>query len=91
MGRTNAIMVAATKQHTGKSTVCLAFVAGLIEKKLNVGFIKPVGQQHVRVKGEAGSGSEGGAGGGAGGGEGGAGTIRVDKDCRLFKVIGSCT
>ena len=49
MGRTNAIMVAATKQHTGKSTVCLAFVAGLLAKKLKVGFLKPVGQEHVPV------------------------------------------
>jgi len=50
-----AVMVAATKQHVGKTTSCLAIVQGLLEKyggtqaSSSVGFIKPVGQQHVSV------------------------------------------
>ena len=44
------IFVAATKQHVGKTTLSLALMSGLIKKRFNqVGFIKPVGQEHVRV------------------------------------------
>mmetsp|Transcript_15676 Transcript_15676/g.24397 ORF Transcript_15676/g.24397 Transcript_15676/m.24397 type:complete len:390 (-) Transcript_15676:108-1277(-) len=47
-----AIFVAATKQHVGKTTVSLAVTSGLLKRfsKSGVGFIKPVGQQHVPVK-----------------------------------------
>ena len=39
------IMVAATKQHVGKTTSCLALMSGLRKKFDNrVGFLKPVGQ-----------------------------------------------
>jgi len=44
------IYVAATKQHVGKTSVSLALVSGLQKRFEKVGFIKPVGQQHVEVK-----------------------------------------
>ena len=43
------IYVAATKQHVGKTTTSLALMAGLQKRFPKVGFIKPVGQQHVTV------------------------------------------
>jgi len=48
------IFVAATRQHTGKTTVSLALMKGLKRRFERVGFIKPVGQQHIPVKNEAG-------------------------------------
>lgn len=46
------IFVAATKQHVGKTTTSLSLVSGLIKQFGDkVGFIKPVGQQHVPVTG----------------------------------------
>lgn len=50
MGRyQRPIFVAATKQHVGKTTVSLALMSGLKKRFDKVGFIKPVGQQHVEV------------------------------------------
>jgi len=46
------IYIAGTKQHAGKTTVSLALVSGLQKIYGKVGFIKPVGQQHVKVKSE---------------------------------------
>ncbi|KAL9190730.1 hypothetical protein ACHAXT_000436 [Thalassiosira profunda] len=43
------IFVAATKQHVGKTTTSLALMSGLQKRFPKVGFIKPVGQQHVTV------------------------------------------
>lgn len=43
------IFVAATKQHVGKTTTCLALLSGLQKRFGRVGFLKPVGQQHVEV------------------------------------------
>jgi hypothetical protein len=43
------IFVAATKQHVGKTTNCLALLSGLQKRFNKVGFLKPVGQQHVEV------------------------------------------
>jgi len=43
------IFVAATKQHVGKTTTSLAIMSGLQKRFDKVGFIKPVGQQHVTV------------------------------------------
>ncbi|KAL7575839.1 hypothetical protein ACA910_003160 [Epithemia clementina (nom. ined.)] len=43
------IYVAATRQHVGKTTVSLALTSGLKKRFDKVGFIKPVGQQHVPV------------------------------------------
>lgn len=44
------IFVAATRQHVGKTTCSLALMSGLIKRYEKVGFLKPVGQQHVEVK-----------------------------------------
>ena len=63
------IFVAATKQHVGKTSVSLALMSGLKKRYDKVGFIKPVGQQHVEVKSASHSDS----------------TIRVDKDVCLMK------
>jgi BioD-like phosphotransacetylase family protein len=41
--------VAATKQHVGKTSTSLALLSGLQKRFDKVGFIKPVGQQHVPV------------------------------------------
>lgn len=45
----NAIFIAATGQNVGKTTLCLGLIAGLKKRFSNVGFIKPVGQQHVKI------------------------------------------
>jgi len=47
--RPRPIFVAATKQHVGKTTTSLALMSGLQKRFEKVGFIKPVGQQHVTV------------------------------------------
>lgn len=47
--RKKAIFVAATGQHVGKTTLCLGLIAGLKKRYPSVGFIKPVGQQHVKI------------------------------------------
>lgn len=49
------IFVAATKQHIGKTSVSLALLSGLQKRFDKVGFIKPVGQQHVPVDGGGGT------------------------------------
>mmetsp|Transcript_10430 Transcript_10430/g.13224 ORF Transcript_10430/g.13224 Transcript_10430/m.13224 type:complete len:457 (-) Transcript_10430:150-1520(-) len=47
------IYVAATSQHVGKTTTCLALMTGLKKRfPQSVGFLKPVGQQHVPVYSE---------------------------------------
>ena len=45
------LFIAATRQHVGKTTVALAVMSGLKKRFGRVGFIKPVGQQHVPVDG----------------------------------------
>eukprot|EP00978_Attheya_sp_CCMP212_P005534 scaffold12431_cov57-Attheya_sp.AAC.9 len=53
MGRyQRPIYVAATRQHVGKTSVSLALVSGLQKRFDKVGFVKPVGQQHVTVNSE---------------------------------------
>lgn len=49
MGK-QAIFIAATGQNVGKTTTCLGLISGLRKRFSQVGFIKPVGQQHVTVK-----------------------------------------
>lgn len=44
------IFIAATRQHVGKTTVSLAVLSGLQKRFDKIGFIKPVGQQHVKVE-----------------------------------------
>ena len=44
------LFIAATRQHVGKTTVSLAVLSGLRKRFGDrVGFVKPVGQQHVPV------------------------------------------
>lgn len=38
------------RQHVGKTTASLGIISGLQKRFDNVGFIKPVGQQHERTK-----------------------------------------
>jgi dethiobiotin synthetase len=51
--KSRPIFVAATKQHVGKTTTSLALMSGLQKRFSKVGFIKPVGQQHVTVYSQA--------------------------------------
>ena len=46
-----AVFVAATKQHVGKTSTSLGILSGLTKRFNKVGFIKPVGQQHLQVEG----------------------------------------
>ena len=52
--RRRPIYVAATHQHVGKTTTSLALLSGLSKRFDRVGFIKPVGQQHVPRRGTSG-------------------------------------
>jgi phosphate acetyltransferase len=45
----NAIFIGATGQNVGKTTTCLGLISGLRKRFPKVGFIKPVGQQHVTI------------------------------------------
>ncbi|MCB1109172.1 MAG: AAA family ATPase [Chlamydiia bacterium] len=45
-----AFFIASTGQHVGKTTTCLGLVSGLNNYFQNVGFQKPVGQEHVEVE-----------------------------------------
>lgn len=49
MNKKNSIFIAATGQNVGKSTLCLGIIAGLKKRFSSVGFIKPIGQQHVKI------------------------------------------
>lgn len=49
MYRKNSIFIAATGQNVGKTTLCLGIISGLKKRYPSVGFIKPVGQQHVKI------------------------------------------
>ncbi len=46
----HSIFIAATGQNVGKTTLCLGIMAALHKHFPSVGFIKPVGQQHVLVE-----------------------------------------
>jgi phosphate acetyltransferase len=45
----SAIFIGATGQNVGKTTICLGIIAALKKRFTSVGFIKPVGQQHVKI------------------------------------------
>lgn len=45
-----SIFIGATGQDVGKTTLCLGIIAALRKRFHSVGFIKPVGQQHVTVE-----------------------------------------
>ena len=42
--------VASTGQHVGKTTTCLGLVSGLKKRFSSVGFMKPIGQEHVEIE-----------------------------------------
>lgn len=44
---TRGVFIASTGQHVGKTTTCLGLLSGLRKQLKKVGFIKPVGQEHV--------------------------------------------
>lgn len=48
--RQNALFIAATGQNVGKTTICLGIIAHLQKRFGEIGFIKPVGQQHVKIE-----------------------------------------
>lgn len=50
--RRKAIFIAATGQNVGKTTVCLGVISGLKKKFPNLGFMKPLGQQHEKILGD---------------------------------------
>ena len=54
MASRRPILVAATRQHVGKTTVSLSLMNGLKKRFDKLGFIKPVGQQHIEVKDDEG-------------------------------------
>lgn len=43
--------IASTGQHVGKTTTCLGLVSGLRKLSGDVGFMKPIGQEHVELEG----------------------------------------
>ncbi|MCP5469964.1 MAG: AAA family ATPase [Chlamydiales bacterium] len=45
------IFIAATGQNVGKTTLCLGLIAMLRKRYKKLGFMKPVGQQHLKVNG----------------------------------------
>lgn len=45
-----AIFIAATGQNVGKTTLCLGLLSGMQRKYGKVGFIKPVGQEHIETE-----------------------------------------
>lgn len=49
--RNKAVFIAATGQNVGKTTLCLGLIAALRKRYPSVGFIKPVGQQHLKIDG----------------------------------------
>lgn len=45
-----ALFVAATGQNVGKTTTCLGLISGFLKRYSSVGFLKPVGQEHVETE-----------------------------------------
>ena len=43
------VFIASTGQHVGKTTTCLGLISGFQKRFERVGFMKPVGQEHVEV------------------------------------------
>lgn len=50
MERKPSIFIAATGQNEGKTTSCLGILSGLLKRFNRVGFMKPVGQEHVTTE-----------------------------------------
>jgi hypothetical protein len=49
-GRTNAVFIAGTQQHHGKTTITLGLVHALLARHVRLAYQKPVGQQTVSVE-----------------------------------------
>ena len=49
---TKRIFVAATRMNDGKTTTCLGLFAALLSNYSRVGFIKPIGQRFLKVRGK---------------------------------------
>ncbi len=47
-----SIYIAATSQHVGKTTMTLGLLSALENRKINVGYSKPLGQQYLDVNGK---------------------------------------
>jgi phosphate acetyltransferase len=47
--RKKAFFISSTGQHVGKTTICLGLVSGLKKRFSKVGFLKPIGQEHVET------------------------------------------
>jgi phosphate acetyltransferase len=47
---TKGIFIAATGQNVGKTTTCLGLVSGLKTRYSSVGYMKPVGQEHMKTE-----------------------------------------
>lgn len=45
-----SLFIAATGQNVGKTTTCLGLLSGLKKRHKSVGFIKPVGQEHIETE-----------------------------------------
>ena len=45
-----SFFIAATGQNVGKTTTCLGLLSGLIKRFKSVGFLKPVGQEHIETE-----------------------------------------
>ncbi len=45
-----SFFIAATGQNVGKTTTCLGLLAGLKKRHSSVGFMKPVGQEHIETE-----------------------------------------
>jgi BioD-like phosphotransacetylase family protein len=48
--KTRGFFVAATGQNVGKTTICLGVIAGLLKRYAEVGYFKPIGQEHVETE-----------------------------------------
>jgi dethiobiotin synthetase len=70
------IFVAATRQHVGKTTTSLAIVSGLQKRFKKIGFLKPVGQQHIEIPARSYVNDDG---------TSNEVTVRVDKDVALVR------
>lgn len=50
MSKIKGFFVASTGQHVGKTTTCLGLMKGLMKRHKKMGFIKPIGQEHVEIE-----------------------------------------
>ena len=48
--QSKAVFIAATGQNVGKTTTCLGLVSGLMKRHGAIGYMKPIGQEHVETE-----------------------------------------